>query len=78
MPRFYSVAMQPYRDPARGTVTGVVLVGVDLTAQVLARQLLSDVLQTIVWSGITGGGGRGRYNGRWIEYTGLSVDKSNE
>ncbi len=57
VPRFYSAAMQPYRDPARGTVTGVVLVGVDLTAQVLARQLLSDVLQTIVWSGITGAAG---------------------
>jgi len=78
VPRFYSAAMQPYRDPARGAVTGVVLVGVDLTAQVLARQLLSDVLQTILWSGITGGGGTGRYNGRWIEYTGLSADQSNE
>ena len=78
VPRFYSVAMQPYRDPVRGTVTGVVLVGVDLTAQVLARQLFSDVLQTIVWSGITGSGGRGRYNGRWMEYTGLSVDQSNQ
>jgi PAS domain S-box-containing protein len=78
IPRFYSVAMQPYREPARDTVTGVVLVGVDLTAQVLARQLLSDVLQTIVWSGITGPGSRGRYNSRWIDYTGLSVDQSNE
>ena len=24
VPRFYSAAMQPYRDPTRGTVTGVV------------------------------------------------------
>ncbi len=78
VPRFYSVAMQAYRDPARAAVSGVVLTGVDLTARVLARQLLSDVLQTIVWSGITGGGGRGRYNGSWIEYTGLTVDESNE
>jgi len=78
VPRFYSAAMQPYRDAASGSVTGVVLVGVDLTAQVLARQLLSDVMQTLVWSGITGGGGRGRYNVRWIEYTGLSAGESNE
>jgi PAS domain S-box-containing protein len=78
VPRFFSAAMQPYRDPAQGTVTGVVVVGVDLTAQVLARQLLSDVLQTIVWSGITGRGGRGRYNGHWIEYTGLSAEQSDE
>jgi PAS domain S-box-containing protein len=76
--RFYTAAMQPYFDPARGTVTGVVLVGVDLTAKVLGRRLLSDVLQTIVWSGITGSGGRGRYNGRWTEYTGLSFEQSNE
>ena len=44
-PRFYSAAIQPIRDGARGAVSGLIAVGADLTAQVLSRERFAAAIR---------------------------------
>ncbi|MEO5816686.1 MAG: PAS domain-containing protein [Gemmatimonadaceae bacterium] len=79
----FDFTYQPLRD-ASGNVTGVAAVVVDVTANVLARDLvaeserqlrtLADAIPTLAWTARPDGF-IDWYNARWYEYTGTTRDE---
>lgn len=74
----------PIRDE-KGALTGYVIVCRDVTTRARAEEVLrtsearlreiADTMPQIVWQADPGGGVQ-YFNGRWYEYTGLSVEES--